>query len=385
MGTNPNPPAGQKQDNVPQSPDHYEKGLELAEACKHQEALAYMQESLRAAPHDAQVLNDTGAILYCLGRSDEAVDHFVKARSLQNDNAEIVWNLAEAYLAVGRANEAMQLFDQMDRMGVLNVDILNRAAAIFLDQDKKGDAIEMLLRSLRIWPDQEMLHPMLKVVRSKRPKVAFFCGDDGTKLSDEIAEFVKPRFEMYIFDGQAEEEIYELMKWSDISWFESCTNLAARGLKQPKVCKNIVAVRRCNGPEQWLEQVDWGNIDIFAAIGSSLVKDALVNGVSELESQPSIAVIPNGVNLEKFAFTNRQHGKNIAFSSDLGAAKNLAFILECMQKLHHIDPEYRLFFGREFEDKAFEEYIQCGKNAALVVGVAISVYFFHHAFFSRSR
>ncbi|TKJ34861.1 MAG: hypothetical protein CEE38_17020 [Planctomycetes bacterium B3_Pla] len=369
MGTDPNPHAGQKQDSMPQSPDRYEKGLELAEAGKHQEALVYMQECLRATPHDAQVLNDTGAILYCLGRSDEAIDHFVKARSFKNDNAEIVWNLAEAYLAAGRASEALQLFDQMDRMGILNVDILNRAATIFLDQDNKGDAIEMLLRSLRIWPDQEMLHPILQVVRSKRPKVAFICGDDGTKLSDEIAEFVKARFETYIFDGQAEEELYELMKWSDISWFESCTNLAARGSKQPKVCKNIVAVRRCNGFEQWLEQIDWGNIDIFAPIGSSFVKDALVSGVSELESQTSIAVIPNGVNLEKFTFTNRQRGKNIAFLSDLGAAKNLAFILECMQKLHHIDPEYRLFFGREFEDKAFEEYISQMVDALELGGV----------------
>jgi hypothetical protein len=369
MGTNSNPNAGQKQDSVPQSPNRYEKGLELAEAGKHQEALVYMQECLRAAPHDAQVLNDTGAILYCLGRSDEAVDHLVKAKSFQNDNAEIVWNLAEAYLAAGKASEAMQLFDQMDRMGILNVDILNRTATIFLDQDNKGDAIEMLLRSLRIWPEQEMLHPILQVVRSKRPKMAFFCDDDGTKLSDEIAEFVKQRFEMHIFDGQAEEELYELMKWSDISWFEGCTNLAARGSKQPRVCKNIVAARRRKESGQWLEQIDWGNIDIFASVGGSFVKDAPASGISELESQTSIAVIPSGVNLEKFAFTNRQRGKNIAFLSDLGAAKNLAFILECMQKLHHINPGYRLFFGREFEDKTFEEYISQMVDALKLGGV----------------
>ncbi|MGD8500326.1 MAG: tetratricopeptide repeat protein, partial [Phycisphaerales bacterium] len=114
--TGSSPPHGQTQNSAPGNPNHYERGVELAEAGKHQEALACMQEYLRTAGDNAEVLNDTGAILHCLGRSDEAVDHFLKARSLQGDSAEIVWNLAEAYLAGGRANEAVQLFDDMERM-----------------------------------------------------------------------------------------------------------------------------------------------------------------------------------------------------------------------------------------------------------------------------
>ncbi|GAI89145.1 unnamed protein product [marine sediment metagenome] len=130
--------------------DYYQRGLELAEAGKHQEALACIQEHLRTAPDNAQALNDTGAILYCLGRSAEAIEHFVKARNLQADSAEIVWNLVEAYLAVGRADKAIQLFDDMERMGILNADVLNRAANVFLDEGNKADAVETLLRSLQV-------------------------------------------------------------------------------------------------------------------------------------------------------------------------------------------------------------------------------------------
>jgi len=178
---NPKPPArasqsssGQRQNNVFGKPNYYEKGLELAEAGKYQEAISCMQEYLRTTSGNAQVLNDTGAILHCLGRSDEAIEHFVKALSYQEDSAEIVWNLVEAYLAVGKANEAMQLFDNMEQMGILNVDVLNRTANIFLEQNNKANAIEMLLRSLQSWPNQEILKPMLEVIRSKRPKIAFF-------------------------------------------------------------------------------------------------------------------------------------------------------------------------------------------------------------------
>ncbi|MHC4148704.1 MAG: tetratricopeptide repeat protein, partial [Planctomycetota bacterium] len=134
------------------SSSHYQRGLELAEAGRYSEALGHIQEHLRTRPADAQVLNDAGAILHCLGRSDEAIDHFVKAMALRGDSCEVVWNLVEAYLAVGRADEAARLFDDMERMGVLNVDVVNRTANVFVNQGNKAGAIEMLLRSLAQWP-----------------------------------------------------------------------------------------------------------------------------------------------------------------------------------------------------------------------------------------
>ncbi len=358
MTTDPNTSGGQNKDVIHDNLHRYEKGLELAEAGKYQEALEYMQEHLRKTPDDAEVLNDTGAILHCLGRSDEAIDHFVKARSTRNDSAETLWNLVEAYLATGKASEATQIFDDMDRMGVLDANVLNRTAEIFLNQDNKAGALEMLLRSLRIWPDQEILHPMVDVIRFKRPKVAFFCDENVTAAVNEIARFVKERFEVGFLEDRSEDQVRELMKWSDISWFEWGSDLTVTGSKQQKVCKNIIRLHRNEAHQQWPQAVNWANIDVLVAVGDRPVKEALVHELPGLESQTSIAVIPSGVNLERFAFANRQRGKNVAFLSDLKATKNPAFMLQCMQKLHYVDPEYRLFFGGEFEDTTAEQYIR---------------------------
>jgi hypothetical protein len=336
--------------------NYYQKGLELAEAGKYQEALACTQEQLRTAPDDAQILNDTGAILHCLGRSDEAISHFVKARSLQGDAAEIVWNLVEAHLAVGKANEAMELFDDMERMDMLDADVLNRTANVFLDQDNKADAIEILLRSLQISPKQEILQPMVEAIRSKRPKVAFFCGIKDMKFLNEIAEFTKQRFEVRPFEGQTEEELYELMKWSDISWFEWCTNLAVIGSKQPKVCKNIVRLHRFEAYNAWPSQVQWENIDVLITVGNSFVKDALLKQAPDIETRTRLVTIPNGVNFDKFKFIDRQCGKNLACVGYLNIRKNPMFLLQCMQKLHYIDPEYKLFFAGNFQDPMLEQY-----------------------------
>jgi len=347
----------------------YQKGLELAEAGRHQEALIHIQEYLRKNPDDAQAMNDAGAILHCLGRSKEAIEHLVRARSLIGDSAEVVWNLMEAYIASGEASQAAMFLDDMGRMSILNADVLNRIANVFLNQNDKANAMEMLLRSLEMSPQQEILKPMLQVIRSKRPKIAFFCGGDGMTFLNEIVDFAKQRFEVRIFEGKTKEELYELMQWSDISWFEWCTDLAVVASNLPKVCKNIVRLHRYEAYLHWPQQVNWQNIDMLITVGNSFVKDALLKQVPNIENITRLISIPNGVNLDKFKFVDRQRGKNIAFLGNLRMVKNPAFVLQCMQKLHYMDPQYRLFFGGIFQDEALEQYVKHMVDALELRGV----------------
>lgn len=155
------------QKNAIESSKDYQKALDLAEAGKNEEALKYIQGYLDSAPNNAEVLNDIGAILHCMYRSDEAIKHLVKARKLQPDSAEIIWNLSETYLADGKAKEAIELFDDMERLGILNADVLNRTANVLLNTGNLSDAVEMLNRSLRLSPNQEILQPMIKIIHSK--------------------------------------------------------------------------------------------------------------------------------------------------------------------------------------------------------------------------
>ena len=341
------------------SSNHYQKGLELAEAGKHEEALAYIQEHLRTVPDDAQALNDAGAILHCLGRSNEAINHFLKAKSLCADSAEIVWNLVEAYLAVGRADEAIRFFDDMERMGISSADVLNRTANVFLNQGNKSDAIETLLRSLQIAPNQEILKPMIDVIRYKRPKIAFFCGLRGdVKFLTDIYEFTKLRYPVQFLEDQSIDQMYESMKASDISWFEWCTDMVVEASKLPKVCKNIVRLHRFEAYHSWPSEVQWENIDTLIIVGNSFVKDALLKQVPDIESRTQLVTVPNGVNFDKFKFIDRPRGKNIACVGYLNMRKNSMLLLQCMQKLHYIDREYKLFFAGTFQDPMLEQYVR---------------------------
>jgi len=338
--------------------DFYERGLKLAEAGSHQQALEYIERHISASPDDAEAINDAGAILHCLGRFDEAVEHFLRARRLNGDSAEIVWNLAEAYLAAGRDGDVIQLLDEIEQMDILNPDLLNRTANVCLNNNNSAGAIEMLLRSLEIAPDQRVLRPMIEVIRSKRPGIAFFCGADGMQFLNEIVEFTRHRFRVRVFEGNSEQQMRELMEWSDISWFEWCTNLAVIGSRIPKVCRNIVRLHRYEAYESWPKQVDWNNVDVLLTIGNSFVRNTLLTQVPNIENQTRIVTIPNGIDLDKFGFTDKPPGRNIAFLANLRMVKNPPFVLQCMQKLHYIDPQYRLFFAGRFQDPALEQYLR---------------------------
>ncbi len=273
---------------VEENSNNYQRGLELAEAGKHQQALECIRGHLKNAPDDPEALNDAGVILHCLNRSKEAIDSIVKAKQLQNDNPEIIWNLVEAYLTDEQPEKAQQLFDDMERAGVLNVDVLNRTADVFLQKNNKNEAIETLLRSLQISPEQQILPHMLEVIKSKRPKIALFSNSGNAAEFNEIKNFTEQRFQTHLFRHQTD-QLIDLILWSDICWFDDCSDIIIETSNLAKICKNIVRLYPHQANEQWTRQVNWDNIDTVI-IDSSEIKNTLIDKIPGIESKISIVI-----------------------------------------------------------------------------------------------
>jgi hypothetical protein len=335
----------------------YQRGLDLAEAGKYEAALNCIQEHLRRSPQDPQALNDAGAILHCMGRSEEAVGYLVRAHALQADSGEIVWNLVEAYLATGMAGEAASLLETMERMDIVSIEALNRIATMLLDQGRKGQAVEVLLRSRRLWPEQSVLTPILEVIRSKRPKIAMFRAGDGLDgVLGEAWAFFEERFQTQFCTDHRPDELVRLMQWCDIAWFDGGGPLAAEASQRPRSCKTIVSLRRSDVRDDWVRRVRWEHVDILVQIGSSAVEETLLAWVPDIRNRTRLVVAPHGVNLERYRFQQRARGKNLACMGRLSLEANPAFLLQCMQKLHYIDTGYRLFFSGDFDSPMLEQY-----------------------------
>ena len=339
--------------------ERYQQALKLAEAGQHSEALTQIREYLRSYGDDAQALNDAGAILHCLGRSQEALPYLKKAHNLMPDSGEIVWNLIETYLGSGMATEAAGLFDEMEKAGLLNVDLLNRTATQLVDQTKKGQAIEVLLRSQRLWPEQEIVPPMLEVIRGQRPKVGFFYSSAETdRILAEACAAMEQRFQTEFSYARTYEDATSVLQWCDIAWFDGGGDLVVDATRTRQVGKTVVSLRRSDICGDWVTAVRWENVDILMQLGSIAVEEALTEHVPDIRNRTRLVVLGLGVNLDRFAFRQRPAGKHLACMGPLSLETNPAFLLQCMQKLHYIDPEYRLSFAGRFESPVLEQYLR---------------------------
>ncbi len=260
-----------------------------------EKAMVSVHKCIESDPNNAELWNDAGVILYSMGKIEDALMCFEEARALGLDSEELNINLEKAFMGA---------------------------------------------------PE------------SKKKRIAFFCGADGMTFLNSIMPFIKERFEVRFFEGNTPQQMQDLMEWSDVSWFEWCTNLAAVGSRLKKVCRNIIRLHRYEAYVGWSDKINWENIDTLVTVGNSFVDRQLKRVVPNLEQKTSIVTIANGVDLEKFSFRERPRGKNLAFVANLRPVKNPMLLVECMTRLCRIDSQYRLFMAGREDDPAIRQYLE---------------------------
>ncbi|MCE5186745.1 MAG: glycosyltransferase [Planctomycetaceae bacterium] len=340
--------------------DHYQRGIENCEAGRLEEALAAFELYLKERPSHGKAWNDAGTVLYRLGRMDEAIGYFLNALRQEDRPGQACRNLVCAYLKAGQPGRAMQQLKTTAHEQHADIGLAVRTAAEFQRQQELASAMEMLQYGKRLPGDAAVLEQQIAQLRNKRARIAFFCGGDGQTFLKDIIEYCRQRYPVRIFEGQSPAEVFDLMQWSDISWFEWCTELAQTGTNLPKVCRNIIRLHRYEAYLSWPQTIRWENVDTLITVGNSWVIAALKQCIRDIEERVRIVTIHNGVDLDKFAFKQRRPGKNIAFAASLRMVKNPMLLVQCMAELWKRDPGYQLYYAGTTHDKLLQQYIEHG-------------------------
>jgi hypothetical protein len=331
--------------------------LALAGMGDYERASGLMQEYLSRDPRNGEAWNDLGVIHFERGDVKEAMRCFERAVEETPLLGQAYLNFADVYFATGRADRVPSLFEGMKEAGVLDSGVVNRVVKTFIEGGDKTGAMEAALKVSEVMPEDTVISRLVGEVKSSRARLAIFCGGDGMTFLQDICDFMKERFEVRVFAGDTTEQVRELMEWSDISWFEWCTNLAEIGSKMPKVCKSIIRLHRYEAYLDWPSRINWENVDVLITVGNRCVTEVLERQVPYLSRRVRMVTIANGVDLDKFKFVRRSRGKNIAFVGNLRMVKNPMFVLQCMEALSRLDKGYRLFFAGRFSDAVVEQYL----------------------------
>ena len=338
--------------------DLYQRAIEQARAGHPEIALEHFETFLKERPDNGYAWNDAGAVLYSQGRIDEAIRYFRRAVEMEKRPPRVFRNLAKAYLAAGQPSRAMQGFETVRREGLLDAALVTEIADAFAVRDDLASAMDVLCRGRLALPEAEQLDRRIETLRSKRAKIAFFWGGDGPVFLKDILIYAGRRYEVRTFDGKTAQDMQKLMQWSDISWFEWCTELVVLATQLPKICRTIVRLHRWEAYNPWPAQTDWSNVDVLMTVGNSFVRQALEQQVPDIQSRTSLVTIPNGVDVDKYQFRHRKKGKKIVQLGHLRMIKRPDFALQCMKKLHGIDKDYHLHFAGWWQDYALEQYLR---------------------------
>ena len=338
--------------------DLYQQALEQVRTGQAETALQTFDMFLNERPDYGPAWNDAGVVLYSLGRLETAILYFRQAVELDNRPARTFRNLALAYVAAGQPSRAMQCFEPMRRENLLDISVVNKIADAFSAQNDLASAMDVLQRGRQAMPEAAELDCRIESLRGRRAKIAFFVGGDGPTFLNDIIAYARQRYEVRIFEGTTGQHVQDLMQWSDISWFEWCTELARIGTLLPKVCRTIVRLHRYEAYLSWPKEICWKNVDMLITVGNDWVLKAMDAWVEDIHALVPIVRIPNGVNLDAIAFTPRRPGKNIAFVGTIRMVKNPMLLLHCMAALKKIDPQYRLYIAGTMQDLLLQQYIE---------------------------
>lgn len=197
-------------------------------------------------------------------------------------------------------------------------------------------------------------------------KLAIFYRDG--KFLGDIIEHLRKVHEVKIFsperipsdqDGLKVmlKDLYELMIWSDLSFFEWCDELTIYGSRLDKACKIVVRLHYSEVYSNMPEQVNWENVDDLIFVAKH-VKESLKEKIPDLEDRVKSHIIHSGINLERFSFKEREKGYNLAYVGYLNHKKNPSLLLQCIKCLVDINPKYTLHIAGFHQQPRYQLYFE---------------------------
>jgi Flp pilus assembly protein TadD len=371
---------------------HYNLAVLCNSLGRLDEAVKNFQKTAELNPLDASIFNNLGVLYFTIGDFEQAEANFRKAISQETNDVEAIYGLGRVYQKLakngndlkfeayktelkneierlnedGKTDKAWKLSEKLIKLIPDNAEYLNNHAVISYELYKIREARKAINMARKLLPDnpniQENYNLIFKVsdskqitvIETKRNKIAFFCGPDDKFLNDIISH-LSPRYEIKRFNGSTIQELQDLMKWSDVSWFEWCNNLIIHASKMPKICKTICRLHGYEAFTDMIRQVNWKNVDDLIFVAPH-IKDIVINQLPNLEQDVNISIIFNGVDTKKYSFKDRQKGFNIAYVGYINHKKNPALLLQCIKHLVDIDDRYVLHIAGQHQELRSQLY-----------------------------
>jgi Glycosyltransferase len=193
------------------------------------------------------------------------------------------------------------------------------------------------------------------LTRDYRKKIVFFVVPRGDSFINDIIHILSEKYDIRKIIVTDYKQIDVGMQWADICWFEWCDSLVIYGSKL-KIAKEKTIICRLHSYEAFTDsimKVNWSVVNKLIFVAEH-IKKLVVNRV-EIDNK-KIAVIPNGVDVNKYKFKNCGKGFNIAFIGYIDFKKGPMLLIHTFNAVHNIDNRYKLYIAGQFKEERYNLY-----------------------------
>lgn len=297
------------------------------------EAKAALEKYEDKMPGDANICSMRAVIAIMEGSLDEA--KLMIQEGLKKDSVyfDLLFNLAYIYEQQGQYQEAADLYNKT-------------ATVAYTDIQKQN--VNVAIERIKAIDDNVILIDKAKIVFFVKEGMDNFLGDIINGLFEEYwtRKIIVEDFK----------QIDEGMKWADVCWFEWCDELVIYGSKLglARERKLVCRLHSYEAFTDYVNKVVWGNIDkvIFVA---EHIRDFILTKQPTLQLKQTV-VIPNGLDVNKYLFRNRNHGFHVAYVGYINYKKGPMLLLHTFKALYDKDNRYKLFIAGKFQDFRDELY-----------------------------
>ena len=260
----------------------------LVEKNKLNAASALLDQYANMAPDDIEVFSMQGVVEFRKGKLETAIQAIKKGLRLEPENFDLLYNLACIYELQKDYEEAHNVLQNMN--------------------DSKYSEYQELLKPLRKKVDANYA-----AKKNNTKKFAFFVKPRMDSFLGDIISLLENDYIVKKYIVTDAIQIDEGMEWADVCWFEWCDEVAIYGSKL-KAAQRKKVICRLHSYEAFTEyplQVEWENIDHVVFVAEH-IREYLLENVSNLKKEKT-SIIPNGIDLTKYAYKVRKRGFNIAY------------------------------------------------------------------------
>lgn len=194
-------------------------------------------------------------------------------------------------------------------------------------------------------------------------RIAVVCLPGLTSFIEPVAEELKKENEVKTCYSGKSEELTEVIQWADTVWIEWGNELAV-ALTQSNLLDGKHTILRIHSYEAlsgYAIQIQWNKLDdvIFVA---THIRDLIFQQIA-LSNKVTVKdftayIIPNGIDVQKYKFTRRGLGKNLAFLGNLSSKKGPMLLIHAFYELlEKTSEDYNLAIAGVIQDPRFGLYL----------------------------